>query len=134
LLYAANRGCPIFEELASILRKTSGMADVLREALLPIARHIEVAFVFGSVASGKATSGSDIDLMIIGDCGFAEAVEHLYPSQAELQREINPKVYSAAEWRQLVAGQSAFVHELLGKPQLFVLGNATTLVATGGQV
>ncbi len=28
--YRANRQCPIFEELASILRKTSGLADFMR--------------------------------------------------------------------------------------------------------
>ena len=35
--YAANRDCPIFEELASVLRKTSGLADVLSEGLAPLA-------------------------------------------------------------------------------------------------
>ena len=31
--YSANRDCPIFDELASILRKTSGLVDVLAAAL-----------------------------------------------------------------------------------------------------
>jgi predicted nucleotidyltransferase len=133
VLYAANRACPIYQELAGILRKTSGLADVLREALLPIAAKVQVAFVFGSMASGKATSDSDIDLMVIGDCGFGEVVARLYPSQAELQREINPKVYSVREWQELVAGQAAFVRDLLNKPQLFVLGNEALLLELGGQ-
>jgi DNA-binding transcriptional ArsR family regulator len=30
LVYSANRHSPIFEELAGILRKTSGLADVVR--------------------------------------------------------------------------------------------------------
>jgi DNA-binding transcriptional ArsR family regulator len=34
--YQANRNCPIFDELAGIFRKTSGLADVVREALLPL--------------------------------------------------------------------------------------------------
>ncbi len=41
--YAANRDCPIFEELASVLRKTSGLADVLSEGLAPLAAWIEAA-------------------------------------------------------------------------------------------
>lgn len=133
VLFAANRACPIYQELAGILRKTSGLADVLREALLPIAAKVQVAFVFGSMASGKATSDSDIDLMVIGDCGFGEVVGHLYPSQTELQREINPKVYSVREWQALVAGQAAFVRDLLNKPPLFVLGNEALLLELGGQ-
>jgi len=51
--YQANRDCPIFEELAGIFRKTSGLADIVREALLPLANEVDVAFIFGSVAQGK---------------------------------------------------------------------------------
>ncbi len=44
--YRANTAFPIFDELASILRKTSGIADLLAEALKPIAKKIEAAFIF----------------------------------------------------------------------------------------
>jgi predicted nucleotidyltransferase len=99
VFYSANRECPIFEELASILRKTSGLTDVLRDALSPLAEQIDTAFVFGSVASGRAGNGSDIDLMVIGDVSFTDLVVALYPAQDLLGREINPKVYLRANWR-----------------------------------
>ena len=51
--YQSNRNCPIFDELAGIFRKTSGLADVVREALLPLSDEVEVAFIFGSVAKGE---------------------------------------------------------------------------------
>ena len=35
LLYSADRASPVFQELASILRKTSGIAEVLADALAP---------------------------------------------------------------------------------------------------
>jgi hypothetical protein len=54
LRYGANRQCPIFAEMASILRKTSGLADVLLDAISPLARRIKVALIFGSVARGKS--------------------------------------------------------------------------------
>jgi predicted nucleotidyltransferase len=127
LLYAANRQCPIFNELASILRKTSGLAEVLAEALQPLAERIEVAFVFGSMASGTARANSDIDLMVIGEAGFAELVGALYPLQEQLGREINPKVYTRPEWQALVAGQGAFVREVLDRPRLFCLGSDADL-------
>lgn len=127
--YAANRDCPVYEELASILRKTSGVVDVLAEALLPLADRIGLAFVFGSMASGKAGAGSDIDVMVIGAAGFAEVVTALYPLQQTLGREINPKVYGAAEWAQLVAGQGAFVQDVLERPKLFIVGGEADLAA-----
>jgi len=121
--YAANRQCPIFDELASILRKTSGLADVLAGALLPWAGQIDAAFVFGSMASGKASSDSDIDLMIIGDAPFAELVAGLYLVQSQLGREINPKVYRRDEWQQLVAERGGFVRDAMSKPRLWVMGS-----------
>ena len=44
--YKANLECPVFEELASILRKTEGWIQSLAEALEPLADSIKVAFVF----------------------------------------------------------------------------------------
>ncbi|APQ11932.1 DNA polymerase subunit beta [Pseudomonas oryzihabitans] len=129
--YRANRDCPVFEELASILRKTSGLTDILAEALGPIADRIETAFVFGSMASGKASAGSDIDLMILGTVTFGEVVATLYPCQETLGREINPKVYRREEWQSLVAEGGAFVTDLLEKPKVFVIGDASHLSQGG---
>ncbi len=121
--YQANRNCLIYEELASILRKTSGLADILREALLPLKNQVEFALVFGSVASGKATSDSDIDLLVVGDVGFAETVKALYPAQEVLGREINPKLYSTQEWQAARKENSAFIREILEKPVIQVTGD-----------
>lgn len=125
--YAANRDCPIFAELASILRKTSGLVDVLAEGLMPVAGQIEAAFVFGSMASGKASAASDVDLMIIGETDYGKVVQLLHPVQRTLGREINPKLYTRAEWKKLVAGRSAFVRDITGKPKLFVIGSEQSL-------
>lgn len=130
--YSANRDCPIFSELAGILRKTSGLAEVLAEGLAPLAPRIEVAFVYGSMAGDKAGAGSDIDLMVIGEASFAELVQGLHPLQEVLGREINPKVYTRAAWSRLVADQSAFVRDVLAKPKLFVVGNEKKLNEGGG--
>lgn len=43
---------------------------------------------------GKATTSSDIDLLIVGTLDFASAVKALYSAQDTLSREINPKLYS----------------------------------------
>lgn len=120
--YRANRNCPIFEELASILRKTDGWLQALAQALQPLADRIKVAFVFGSMASGKASPNSDIDLMVIGDAGFSELITHLYPLQESIGREINPKQYPENEWHKLLQEQGAFVREVMSKPKLFLIG------------
>jgi hypothetical protein len=43
--FQANRACPIFEELRGLIRKTFGVADLLRVGLRPLARRIRSAFI-----------------------------------------------------------------------------------------
>ncbi len=50
--------------------------DVLRQVLEPLSDQIKLAFVFGSVASGKESSNSDVDLLLVGDIKFSEAVSN----------------------------------------------------------
>ena len=125
-VYSADTTSPIFTELASILRKTSGLADVLVQALAPAAHKLRVAFVFGSVAQGRETAGSDIDVMLIGDLSFREAVELLYPTQAVLGREVNPKVFAVDEFVAKVPVEP-FLADVLVKPKLFLIGNSHDL-------
>ena len=125
--YQANRECPIYEDLSNVLRKTSGLSDVLIAALLPLSEKIQSAFIFGSVASGKVNAKSDIDLMLIGDVTYAEVVLLLHPLQEQLGREINPKIYADKEWSKLVKDNGAFVHDVLRKQKLFIIGNEQQL-------
>ena len=127
VLYGANRDCPIFEELASIFRKTSGITDVLAGALASFSEKIVAAFVFGSMASGKEAAGSDVDLLVIGDVGFTEVARAIYSAQEVLGREINPKVYSKEEWNQMLKNKDAFIKEVLKKPKLFITGSEDEL-------
>jgi len=127
LLYSAERECPVFEELASILRKTSGVAEVLAEALAPAQDRIKAAFIYGSMARGQERAGSDVDLIVIGDIGFAEVVKLLHASQRTLGREINPKVYSLKEWTDKRAAPDAFLRDVLAKPKIFVIGTEDEL-------
>ena len=120
--YQANRNFPIYTELTSILKKTSGLVDILFDFLAPLAEKIEVALVFGSVAKGTENLGSDIDVLIIGDIDFSEIVTALYPAQASLGREINPKVYSKEEWKRCLQKQDLFIQEVLNNSKLFIMG------------
>jgi predicted nucleotidyltransferase len=127
LHYGANRQSPIFEELASILRKTSGLADVLRDALLPLDAQIEVALIFGSVARGVEHAGSDVDVLLIGDIGFGDAVRALHGAQETIQREINPVVMSGEEYQRKFVAGDGFLRDILAKEKLFLKGDDDVL-------
>lgn len=122
--YQANTECPIYTELHGIVKKTFGVVDVIKSALSPFANNISWAFIFGSVASGKETSRSDIDLMVIGDISFTEIASALYGVQETLGREVNPKIYSEEEWMQMENKKDAFLREILSKARMDIIGNA----------
>ncbi|MGY0611253.1 nucleotidyltransferase domain-containing protein [Luteimonas sp. A501] len=121
--YQADRACSLYGELAAMFRKTHGAVPVLREALAPLAPVVKAAWIFGSVALGAEVAGSDVDLFVIGDAGFADVVRAIHPAQVELGREINPVVYSATEFRRKLATGDAFAKQLLDGPMLMVMGD-----------
>jgi predicted nucleotidyltransferase len=120
--YKADPACPIYDELRGILKKTAGVADVLRAALASLGNRISIAFVYGSVASGAERRSSDIDVMVVGNVSFEEVVGALHASQEELRREINPTVFSLAEFRKKAAEKGSFVARVLREPKLFIQG------------
>jgi predicted nucleotidyltransferase len=123
VFYKADINCAIFNELAAIFRKTIGIADLLKDALAKLAGKIKVAFVFGSMASGKATAGSDLDVCVIGDVSLREVVAALAPLKQTLRRDINPVVMTASEFTKQLAAKDRFIRSLLGEPKLFAIGN-----------
>jgi predicted nucleotidyltransferase len=125
--YRADRSLPIYGELASIFRKTTGLADVLRDALLPLADRIELAFVFGSLASGEERTKSDVDIFIIGKVSLLEVVEALTETRGYLARELNPVVMSKSKFASARKRKDRFVSWVLKEPKIFVLGNAGDL-------
>lgn len=126
--FSANRESPVFDELQAIVRKTAGVADVVRAMLTPlIRRHIKLAFVYGSVARGRQTSESDIDLLAVGDVTLADLLPAVRSAEARLGREINPSVYTVREFRQKVRSGAPFIRRVIAGPKLFVIGDESVL-------
>lgn len=131
--YQANHAAPIFEELRSIVLKTSGLADVLRAALQPLWPFIEIAFVYGSIAKGTERAGSDVDLMVIGSLpSNAQLLECVLPAQAQLGRAVNPTMYTQDEFAQRVRDGRSFIMRVLAQPKVFVKGSEHDIARIGG--
>lgn len=123
VLYQADRSCSIFEELASIFRKTVGLGSELTAALEPIADRIDVAFVFGSMASGKQHAKSDVDICVLGEVELLDVVKAIGSLQESLRREINPVVMSAKQFASDLANRERFAERLVAEPKIFVIGD-----------
>lgn len=122
--YQVDPACPIRDELAGIFRKTVGLADVLREALAPIAGKISIAFIFGSVAQGKERLTSDVDVLVVGAASFALVVSALSGAGERLRRSVNPVVMTRAALAAGLAKRERFAVRVAREPKIFLIGDA----------
>jgi DNA-binding transcriptional ArsR family regulator len=125
--YRANPDSPFFPELRGLLLKTAGLVDVLRDALRPLAAKVALAFVYGSIASAQERSESDVDVMVIGSVSPADLALPLRRAREQLGREINPTVYSVAEFNKKRIAKDPFLSEVLSHSRLVVLGSENDL-------
>jgi len=127
--YQANRACPFFAELSGLMRKTVGLADVLRRALGPLSHDIAVAFVYGSQAAGTATARSDVDLLVVGEVD--ESLLHRAVSNAEdeLGRAVNYTLRSGGEFRRRRREKGGFLARVLAGARIALIGERGTAMS-----
>ena len=121
--YRANPECPVFAELKGLVIKTSGAGDVLRQALAPLAKRIQAAFIYGSLARGEESARSDVDVLVVGKVSFGDVVHALRSAEERLSREVNPAVYPPAEFKAKLAAKHHFLTTVLNEPKVFLIGN-----------
>jgi len=128
--YQANARAPVFEELRALVLKTSGLAEVLRNALSPLSRRIRAAFVYGSIAKGQDTASSDIDLMVVGEgLTYADLFDALESASARLGRKVAPTIYAPQELAKRTRQDNAFVTRVLEQPKIWLIGDEDDLAA-----
>ncbi len=125
--YRAERGHPAFEDLKRAFLKTVALGDVLREALAPLADKVCLAFIFGSLAHGRETAQSDIDLFLVGNVSRREATEVFGAMSPDLGREFNPVVYPTEEFQEKARAKHHFITEVIGSPKIWLIGNDNEL-------
>lgn len=123
--YSMNKQCPIYSELRLLVTRMVGLAGHLRDALEKYGDKIELAYIYGSYASGDTMGESDIDLMVVGEITLRELSRALTQPVKELSREINPTVYSPQEYEQRLAQQDSFVAQVDAGPKIMLIGKAS---------
>jgi uncharacterized protein len=126
---------PVYPELRSLVAKTTGVVEVLRKALRPFVEKklITIAFVYGSVATGKQGPKSDVDLMVVGDAPLAKLMPAVRTAQDELGREVNPTTYQPREFRTRIRESSHFLRRVMAGPKLMVVGTPHDLARLAGK-
>ncbi len=130
LYYSANREHQLYPDIRSIVLKTSGMGDYLKEVFSCI-EHVELAFIFGSIASAQDTVASDIDLMVIGTIGLRTLIAELSDFKSVIGRDVNPHVFTKEEFSNRKIDGEHFISTVISSPKLFIKGTENDLVKMG---
>lgn len=120
--YQANKESPILDELVSIVRKTFGVTAVLKTALASIMPELKQAFVYGSIAKGNEHATSDVDLMLVGESlSYTEIMQLLETAELQLQRKVNPTIYTPKEFAERLAQGQSFLTKVMEQETLDLL-------------
>lgn len=125
--YRANQQHPLYPDIHNLVLKTVGLVDVLREGLQ--SEHIQVAFVFGSVARSEEGAQSDVDLMVVGPVGLRQLSRRLSAVATHLGRVVNPHAMTAEEFVRRKTKRDHFLTRVLESPLIFVIGSRRELEA-----
>jgi predicted nucleotidyltransferase len=123
-LLSANCDTSVFNELQDLTRKVLGAEPLIRQALEPITKKIDVALLYGSFAKQSDTAESDIDIMLVGrDLALGEILEQLIPLEEVLGRKINPTCYTTQEFMPRLSDVDSFVRRVLDQPVINLIGD-----------
>ena len=127
--FRANTESPVFNEIRGLMDKTVGAVSVVQSALSGLVGEgrIDIAFIYGSVASGTYDAYSDVDVMIIGEIKLLEIIPALRVAQDRLGREINPTIYPGEELRMRLTDREHFVTQVMDGPKIILIGSENDL-------
>lgn len=126
--YRANPQSPVFAELSSLIRKTVGLMDPLRDALVPLESRIGIAFVYGSVSCGEDGVGSDVDVLVVSDSlELEELFRALGKAEEELGRSVHPLLMRRHEFEKRHSEPGSFIQKVLAGPVMWLMGDSDVL-------
>lgn len=121
--YQANQDCPIYKDLKSIVEKTFGIVDLLKNVLYEYKNSISSAFIYGSIAEGTDSSQSDIDLMVIGSIPYKKLISIIKPVEKNMMRPLNPSLYELKEFKSKINNKNNFLNNIKSSKKLFIIGS-----------
>lgn len=133
IVYSTVPNASAWRALRLLESETKDPTPLLREALIDIPG-IEVAFVFGSMATGDIHEESDIDLLVLENASIDRRELNRRTTEAGLLmgRQVNTVRYTPEALAERLGNPSdpawGFVHEILRAPKRWVAGTKDALL------
>jgi DNA-binding transcriptional ArsR family regulator len=114
--YHLDERFPLLSGLRSMVLYATGVVVTLQERLRD-EPHIDIAFVYGSVALGADHPASDVDVIVVGSISGRRLASLVREVELATRRPINEVHYSGEEFRTRAQETGGF---LLGGARVFV--------------
>jgi len=121
--YIIKKDFPLYDELRNIFIKTTGLSDIIKDELLK-EKEIELAFIYGSFASGDEISQSDVDLMIVGNISDLSINKSIKKIEEKIGRVVNYSIYSRKEIEDRINNNDNFIKTVLEGQIIIIIGNS----------
>ncbi|MGO8670718.1 MAG: nucleotidyltransferase domain-containing protein [Capsulimonadaceae bacterium] len=125
--YKTDTSFPIYPELASIMRKTSGLVTRVWDVLKPFEDSLDFAFIYGSVAREEQTGRSDVDVMLVGTVRLADIALPLRELERALRISVNVTVYTRSELVDKLSNHNHFLETVMRDRKIFLKGTEDEL-------
>ena len=125
ICYRANQEHPLYPGISSLVLKTMGVVDVLRETLRDTP--VLVAFIYGTTARKPGLLARELDLMVIGSIRKRDVEKRLGAGAQAVDRTINFYLRTAEQFKWQKKGRDPFLSKALAGPRLFLVGDGRSL-------
>jgi len=121
-LFRLNEDYPLLPEIKSIIQKTAGIEEILKQTVENI-EGINIALIFGSYAKDLMRANSDIDVLLVGNSEGEKAfLDSIGSIETTTRREINYRFYSDEEFKEKISLNDPFLEDILSDKYILLKG------------
>ena len=127
LYYYLNPSYDFYEDLLSLVAKSTGLGGDIREQRLKLGK-IKFAMLAGKFVRHKHHEQSEVDLLVVGEVVLPELAQLVRKEEARREREINYTVMTQQEFLFRKERRDPFLLGILSKSRVMVIGDEEGLV------
>ncbi|MEW6329464.1 MAG: nucleotidyltransferase domain-containing protein [Candidatus Micrarchaeota archaeon] len=121
-IFSLNERCPFLQELKTLYLKTDGIFEALRGSISKV-RGVDYAFIYGSMARGDYSEGSDVDVLVIGESDENELAMAFTELQKKITREINFILWTRKDFSRKIRENGSFFSSVASGKKIWLAGD-----------
>ncbi len=133
LYYRLNRHYEFFQELLTLVAKTTGLGGEIKKNRKKMG-DLEFVMFSGNFARFARRANTDVDILIVGDVVLPELTALIKKEEEKRGYEINYSVISRDEFVFRKERRDPFIKEVLSGSRVLIIGNEDELLAVKPQL